>query len=78
MDTINQETNKKVNKYLLMNSVKGLLSSSTPDKKKISTYKVSDKALQDNIYRWDPSIRQLIRFKTRVLELLGATELLES
>lgn len=49
-----------MSKYLLMNSVEGVLSSSFYDKKRPST-KVSDKDLKDNSYRWDPNVRQFIR-----------------
>ena len=57
------KTSEKVNKYLSMNAIKGMLDSSLPEKKGTSSYKASDKELYENIYHWDPYLRQFIRTK---------------
>ena len=54
---------EKINKYLSINAVKGLLSPPFSDKKITSSPKISDKALVKDIYSWDPTVRQFIILK---------------
>ncbi len=63
MNNTNQEVIKKANEYLSMNSVKSLSNSSLSDRKRSASYKVSDKELAEDIYRWDPAVRQFIRVR---------------
>ncbi len=53
----------KENKYLRINAVKEMKRSSLSQKKETSFHKVSDQELAENIYHWDPYLRQFIRTK---------------
>lgn len=56
-------TAEKMNKYLGVNAIKHASNSSLPDKKRPSSYQVSDKELSDGTYRWDPNLRRFIRIR---------------
>ena len=52
---------EKLNKYFRVKPEKEVWKSSYLDKKKGISYKVSDKELAENLFYWDPTIRQFIR-----------------
>ena len=54
---------EKINKYLGMNAIKMRPISSLPERKGPSSYKVSDEELYENVFHWDPYLRQFIRTK---------------
>lgn len=57
------QNSETLNKYFGLNSVRSELNPSLPDKKKKTSFKVSDKELAENMFYWDPSIRQFIRVR---------------
>lgn len=59
---MNQD-NEKINKYFGLNSVRSELKPSFPDKKKKFPFKVSNKDLAEENYRWDPAAYRFIKIE---------------
>jgi hypothetical protein len=57
------QTYKEVNKYLAVNSVGKSIIPSFPDKKSQVPFKVSNKELAEESYRWDPSAYRFIKIE---------------
>lgn len=57
------QTHKEINNYFAINSVKSSANPSFPHKKGKVPFKVSDKELREESYRWDSIFRQFIKIK---------------
>ncbi len=55
--------NEKINKYLWLNSVRSELNPSLLDKKGQVPFKVSNKELAEESYRWDPVVHRFIKIE---------------
>ena len=54
---------EKINKYFGLNSVRSELKPSFPDKKRQVPFKVSNKDLAEENYRWDPAAHRFIKIE---------------
>lgn len=57
------QSHKETNKYFAINSVKSSENPSFPHKKGQVPFRVSDKELREESYRWDSIFRQFIKIK---------------
>ena len=57
------QSHKQTNKYFAINSVKSSANPSFPHKKGQVPFRVSDKELREESYRWDSIFRQFIKIK---------------
>lgn len=57
------QTYKEVNKYLAVNSVKSSITPSFSDKKGQVPFKVSNKELAEESYRWDQAAHRFIKIE---------------
>ena len=55
--------NEKINKYFGLNSVRNELKPSLPGKKRQVPFKVSNKDLSEENYRWDSSAHRFIKIE---------------